>query len=70
MSPARWMRWLNPMASIVDSYRTVLWGNMASNGPVSMDPLMLGRTFVTAVIFLVVGYLVFVKSEHLFGEKL
>lgn len=70
LNPARWMRWLNPMASIVDSYRTVLWGNMETNGPVSMDPLMLGRTFLTAVIFLVVGYLVFVKSEHLFGEKL
>lgn len=70
LNPARWMRWLNPMASIVDSYRTVLWGNMESNGPVSMDPLMLGRTFLTAVIFLVAGYLVFVKSEHLFGEKL
>ena len=70
LNPARWMRWLNPMASIVDSYRTVLWGNMNSEGPVSMDPLMLGRTFVTAVIFLVIGYLVFVKSEHLFGEKL
>lgn len=70
INPARWMRWLNPMASIVDSYRTVLWGNMESNGPVSMDPLMFARTFLTAVIILVIGYLVFVRAEHLFGEKL
>ncbi|MBE7533724.1 MAG: ABC transporter permease [Chloroflexi bacterium] len=70
-NPARLMRWINPMASIVDSYRTVLWGTMESQGqPVSMDPLMLGRTFVTAVITLVIGYYLFIKTEHLFGEKL
>jgi ABC-type polysaccharide/polyol phosphate export permease len=70
LNPARWMRWLNPMASIVDSYRTVLWGNTNSSGPVSMDPLMLGRTFLQAAILFIVGYLVFSKAEHLFGEKL
>ncbi|MCP4358487.1 MAG: ABC transporter permease [Chloroflexi bacterium] len=70
INPARWMRWLNPMASIVDSYRTVLWGNVKSSGPVSMDPLLLLRTFVTAVIILVIGYLFFIKMEYLFGEKL
>jgi ABC-type polysaccharide/polyol phosphate export permease len=68
---ARLMRWVNPMASIVDSYRTVLWGTMSSQGqPVAMDPLMLARTFVTAVITLVIGYTIFIKTEHLFGEKL
>ncbi|NJN54267.1 MAG: ABC transporter permease [Anaerolineae bacterium] len=68
---ARLMRWINPMASIVDSYRTVLWGTMSSQGqPVAMDPLMLARTFVTAVITLVIGYTLFSKTEHLFGEKL
>jgi len=70
INPARWMRWLNPMASIVDSYRTVLWGTVGSDGPVSMEPLMLLRTFITAVIVLIIGYLVFAKAEHLFGEKL
>ncbi len=70
-TPARLMRWINPMASIVDSYRTVLWGTMNSQGqPAAMDPLMLGRTFVTAVITLVIGYYFFIKTEHLFGEKL
>jgi lipopolysaccharide transport system permease protein len=70
-NPARLMRWINPMASIVDSYRTVLWGTMESQGqPVSMDPLMLARTFVTAVITLIIGYYIFSKTEHLFGEKL
>ncbi|HRQ38153.1 MAG TPA: ABC transporter permease [Chloroflexota bacterium] len=70
-NPARLMRWINPMASIVDSYRTVLWGTMSSQGqPVAMDPLMLARTFVTAVITLVFGYYLFSKTEYLFGEKL
>lgn len=70
-SPARLMRWLNPMASIIDSYRTVLWGTIESQGqPVSMDPLMLLRTLATAVIIFIIGYLIFAKAEHLFGEKL
>ena len=67
---ARVMRWLNPMASIVDGYRTVLWGNLGSATPGSMDSLALLRTFVTAVLVFIVGYAVFARSEHLFGEKL
>ena len=69
-NPARLMRWVNPMASIVDGYRTVLWGNVGSNGPGPMDPLALLRTFVTAVLLFIIGYVVFSRSEHLFGEKL
>lgn len=67
---ARVMRWINPMASIVDGYRTVLWGNLGNQHPGSMDPLALLRTFVTAVLVLIIGYAVFARSEHLFGEKL
>lgn len=66
----RLMRWLNPMASIVDGYRTVLWGNVGGDGPASMDPLALLRTFITAVLIFIVGYTIFSRSEHLFGEKL
>ena len=69
-NPARLMRWVNPMASIVDGYRTVLWGNVGGNGPATMDPLPLLRTFVTAVLIFIIGYVVFSRSEHLFGEKL
>jgi len=68
--PAQVMRWINPMASIIDGYRTVLWGTYGSEGPVSMNPAYLLRTFVTAVIVLVVGYYVFYRLEHQFGEKL
>jgi lipopolysaccharide transport system permease protein len=71
VSPAVLMRWINPMASLIDGYRTVLWGTYpVSTGPVGMDPAYLLRTFVTAVIVLIVGYVVFIRAEHLFGEKL
>jgi lipopolysaccharide transport system permease protein len=69
-SPPVVMRWLNPMASIIDGYRTVLWGTMGSSGPVAMDPIYLLRTLVTAVIVLLVGYTFFARTQHLFGEKL
>ena len=68
--PAQVMRWVNPMASIIDGYRTVLWGTVSSNGPVSMDPIYLLRTFVTAAIIFVFGYLFFSRFQHLFAEKL
>lgn len=68
--PAQVMRWVNPMASIIDGYRTVLWGTYTSEGPVSMNPAYLFRTFVTAVAVLVVGYFVFYRLEYQFGEKL
>ncbi len=70
LSPARIMRWLNPMASIVDGYRTVLWGNVGSAGPASMAPDFLLRTTLTAILTLIIGYTIFHKTQHLFGEKL
>jgi ABC-type polysaccharide/polyol phosphate export permease len=69
-NPAQVMRWLNPMASIIDGYRTIFWGTDGSLGPVSMDPIFLLRTFITSVIVLAVGYTVFMRLEYLFGEKL
>jgi ABC-type polysaccharide/polyol phosphate export permease len=69
-NPAQIMRWINPMASIIDGYRTVLWGTKFSEGPVNMDPSYLLRTFVTALIILIIGYAFFLRSEPLFGEKL
>ena len=68
--PAVVMRWINPMASIVDGYRTVLWGTMTSTGPVSMFPPYLLRTFVTSLIVFCIGYIVFLRTEYWFGEKL
>jgi ABC-type polysaccharide/polyol phosphate export permease len=69
-NPAQVMRWINPMASIIDGYRTVLWGTYESAGPVSMNPAYLLRTFVTSVIILFIGYFVFSRLDHKFGEIL
>ncbi len=69
-NPAQVMRWLNPMASIIDGYRTVLWGTMSSSGAGSMNPVFLLRTFIEAVIILIISYIIFTRSERLFGEKL
>lgn len=68
--PSQVMRWLNPMASIVDGYRTVLWGTLSSNGPVSMHFPFLLRTFVTSLLIFMVGYLFFLRTEAQFGERL
>lgn len=69
-NPAQVMRWINPMASIIDGYRTVLWGTDSSLGPVSMNPAYLFRTFVTSVIILIAGYFLFSRLDHKFGERL
>lgn len=69
-NPAVVMRWINPMASIIDGYRTVLWGTMGSEGAAAMDPAYLLRTAATALVTLIVGYAVFTRTQHLFGEKL
>lgn len=70
MNPAMVMRWVNPMASIIDGYRTVLWGTVGSDGAAAMDPAYLLRTAITAVITFIIGYTVFARTQHLFGEKL
>jgi lipopolysaccharide transport system permease protein len=59
----RWLRILNPMASIIASYRDVLyWGNRPG-----LDFFF--RTAVTAILFLIVGYLIFLRFSSVFGEE-
>lgn len=58
-----WVRRLNPMASLVASYRDVLyWGE-----PTGWDFYL--RTFVTCLAVMVVGYLVFCRFSSVFGEE-
>ena len=65
----RLMYILNPMASIVASYRTILYGSTAGAppGPPALD--FFSRTVVTSVVFLIVGYLAFVRRSDVFGEE-
>jgi len=58
-----WLYRLNPMASIIASYRDLLyWG-----APTGLDFLL--RTAVTALLVLVVGYLLFLRYSPRFGEE-
>ena len=59
-----WLRRLNPMASIIASYRDLLyWGT-----PTGLDFLL--RTALTSLVILAVGYMVFVHYSPRFGEEL
>lgn len=59
----RWTRILNPMASLVAAYRDVLFYGRR----VGTD--FLARTAVTALVVLVIGYLVFLHYSRVFGEE-
>ncbi len=59
-----WLRRLNPMASIIASYRDLLY----RGAPTGLDFLL--RTAVTALVVLVVGCLVFLRYSSRFGEEI
>jgi ABC-type polysaccharide/polyol phosphate export permease len=63
-SYGRIMYIINPLASIVSAYRSVLY----SGGMPGLD--FLGRTFVTSTLLLVVGYIYFRRASRHFGEAL
>ena len=58
-----WLRRLNPVASFIASYRDLLY----RGAPTGLDFLL--RTAATALIVLVVGYLVFLRYSPRFGEE-
>lgn len=59
-----WLRRLNPMASIIASYRDLLyWGT-----PTGLDFLL--RTSIQVLIVLVFGYVVFLRHSSRFGEEI
>jgi len=57
------------MASIIFSYRAILYGSI-DGGPPALPALdFLLRTFVTAAGFLVLGYLFFHRCSRIFAEE-
>jgi len=61
---------VNPMASLISSYRVVLYGTHAPYTPPGPpDPLFLGRTAATALVALALGYAVFLRHSGRFGEE-
>jgi lipopolysaccharide transport system permease protein len=71
---ARVIRWVNPMASLVDFYRDVLYGSRVVVGEVptpglpALDSVL--RMVVTVLIVLAAGYWFFRRQSARFGEEL
>ena len=60
---------LNPMASMIASYRSVLYGFTNGSPPAAPALDFFSRTVVTAIICFVVGYAVFTRHSHRFAEE-
>lgn len=70
----RMVRWLNPMASLVEFYREILYGSPVPVGQIPTPGLpalsSVLRVGVTALIVFVLGYWVFQRFSKRFGEEL
>ncbi len=60
---------VNPMASIISAYRDILYGSIGGGPPRPPALDFLGRTAITAMGVLVVGYLVFCHYSKVFAEE-
>ncbi len=72
---ARAVRWLNPMASLIDFYRDVLYGRAVTGEALPRPPSLpaldgVFRTLLTSLIILVIGAYVFQRTSRRFGEEL
>jgi homopolymeric O-antigen transport system permease protein len=61
---------LNPMASIIESYRSIFYGSVDGGPPGPPNFEFLARALVTCFAILIAGYLVFIRLSHRFGEEL
>ncbi len=66
----RILYYLNPMASIIEAYRNILYGATDGAPPGSPDLAFLGRTLVTAFVILILGFAFFIHASRRFGEEL
>jgi homopolymeric O-antigen transport system permease protein len=71
---AQAIRWLNPMASLIDFYRDILYGNIVSGTQVPTPGLpalaSILRVLLTALIMLALGYWFFQRRSGRFGEEI
>jgi len=71
---AQAVRWLNPMASLVEFYREVLYGNVVAANQIptpnlpALDSVL--RVLLTALATLALGYWYFQRRSGEFGERL
>ena len=75
---ARVLRWVNPMAAIVDFYRDILYGGltfvdasgaMLPPSPGWPSPLGVTRTFLTVSLMLAIAYVFYVRRSQRFAEE-
>ncbi len=65
------MRWINPMASIIDFYRDILYGGLTSQPTPGLPALDgVARTALTVGATLAIGAYVFHRLSDRFGEEL
>jgi lipopolysaccharide transport system permease protein len=68
------VRWLNPMASLIEFYREILYGravatpNVPTPGLPALSSVL--RVLVTAIVVLVAGYWFFQRRSGTFGEQI
>lgn len=71
---AQVVRWLNPMASLIEFYREILYGNTVAGSQVPTPGLpaltSVLRVFITALIVLAFGYWFFQRRSGQFGEEI
>jgi lipopolysaccharide transport system permease protein len=71
---ARILRWINPMASLIEFYREIVYGNPVAIGLVPTPGLpalaSVLRVAVTALVILALGYWFFQKNSGKFGEEI
>jgi ABC-type polysaccharide/polyol phosphate export permease len=60
---------LNPMASIIATYRSVLYGSIDGGPPGAPGLDFFSRTLATALVCFVVGYAIFVRHSARFPEE-
>lgn len=70
----RLIRWLNPMASLIEFYREVLYGSAVAVGQIPTPgwPALSSvlRVVVTALLILAAGYWLFQRGSRRFGEEI
>ena len=63
----RWMYILNPMASLIATYRVILYGTGFGGAPPAFDFFL--RTTVTSLAVLAIGAAIFYRYGRVFGEE-
>jgi lipopolysaccharide transport system permease protein len=69
-SNSRLVYYLNPMASIIEAYRNILYGAPDGAPPGPPDVAFLVRTLGTGLVILILGYFFFTRLSRRFGEEL